>query len=641
MARRLLKNLKAEEDANRIAERYIGSANVLADMQRDYGGALSGVRIHDDAAAAQRLDGVGRDGLAVGNDIFMRPGLVNSGLPEANGLLAHELSHVMQQGSGSVAYGSEQGGLLDWFRGLGGKKKKKKKPEERYQETDEDGNRMLNGRYLTEGDIYNEETYETESPLVKYTPEPESRSGGFINWIRGFFSRSKKAGKGRQTGHAGLGITASVMPALASMSVGDINRPGMRERISRSATTTATAASGSSASATADTGQIREIEDSLKDIDRISSSSELSRKQSDASLSDSSHSQSSSSTAESMESASGETTESDWADEFEMIYSPYRGQEIDPKRIGKVNLDRNIADWKEDTAKSRGNRRGTEGLIAEAERRYGDINYDIGNASYFEAENKAMEKAKASGKQFDKVDMNDDMIHIGGLNLIRILSGLLGVTGEDLSNEEILTLVGQLNSGKQISADEEGNFSSEQIAEKDAAFDQGMEKLKDLYYGQLKKLEATYGKMPTQLHPDDFLRQIPDWDTFVQNAQMVQDIQQMMTSASKYFDFENNPKDKEMKDLQDYYFYMVSYYTSYVKQGLYSVNEETNDLVQKANPEMLEVGTNGMREMMLPAESGVKYGPQFNKKEYQEYLKKLKSRAAKQGWQDRLFGIYK
>lgn len=119
MAKHLLENAAAEKEANDVGFRYMNSNDVLSDMIRDFGGPLHGVRVHDDAAADAKVRSVGRDGLASGKDVYMREGSLSDGDPASKGLLAHELTHVMQQDGGtqeSVDYGSEQGGLKDWFR---------------------------------------------------------------------------------------------------------------------------------------------------------------------------------------------------------------------------------------------------------------------------------------------------------------------------------------------------------------------------------------------------------------------------------------------------------------------------------------------------------------------------------------------
>ena len=133
MAKKLLENAAAEKEANDIGMRYMNSSDVLGDMKRDYGSALDGVKVHDDAAANAKVAAARRDGLASGKDIYMRSGSLSSSAPEVKGLLAHEVAHTMQQSGGTTSqsadYGSEQGGFIDFFRNLF-KRKKKEEPKE-------------------------------------------------------------------------------------------------------------------------------------------------------------------------------------------------------------------------------------------------------------------------------------------------------------------------------------------------------------------------------------------------------------------------------------------------------------------------------------------------------------------------------
>ena len=81
-------------------------------------------------------------------------------------------------------------------------------------------------------------------------------------------------------------------------------------------------------------------------------------------------------------------------------------------------------------------------------------------------------------------------------------------------------------------------------------------------------------------------------------------------------------------------------YTAYVKNGLVTLNPEGTDIVQGADRMGLDVTTNNVWTMRQEGESGVRFGPQFDEKQREEYIKKLRKRASKQGWADRLFGIY-
>lgn len=137
MSKRLHLDPKAEQEANEVASRFMNSSDVVGDMSRAYGQDLSSVRIHTDENAAQKVAPTGADAFSTGKDIFFGRGAFDQSDPASRGLLAHELTHSLQQGIGgdgtaqsapvsqSAPQGAAQGGVLDWFR----KKFGKKKPE--------------------------------------------------------------------------------------------------------------------------------------------------------------------------------------------------------------------------------------------------------------------------------------------------------------------------------------------------------------------------------------------------------------------------------------------------------------------------------------------------------------------------------
>ena len=119
----------AEKEATDIGARFMHSSDVVDDMSRAYGRDLSSVRIHTDESAARGAAERGVDAFSTGKDVFFARGAFDQGDPASRGLLAHELSHSMQQGVGggapaltqSAPMGAEQGGLREWFKGLFGK----------------------------------------------------------------------------------------------------------------------------------------------------------------------------------------------------------------------------------------------------------------------------------------------------------------------------------------------------------------------------------------------------------------------------------------------------------------------------------------------------------------------------------------
>ncbi len=67
-------------------------------LEDHFGADLSGVRVHTDNESAALNRELNAQAFTVGSDIFMAEGKYNPGSSEGQGLLAHELTHVGQQG---------------------------------------------------------------------------------------------------------------------------------------------------------------------------------------------------------------------------------------------------------------------------------------------------------------------------------------------------------------------------------------------------------------------------------------------------------------------------------------------------------------------------------------------------------------
>ena len=136
MEKKLHFDKAAEKEATDIGAKFMHSSDVVGDMSRAYGRDLSSVRIHTDESAARGAAERGVDAFSTGKDVFFARGAFDQGDPASRGLLAHELSHSMQQGVGgggptltqSAPMGAAQGGILSWFKGLFGKSGNGEKP---------------------------------------------------------------------------------------------------------------------------------------------------------------------------------------------------------------------------------------------------------------------------------------------------------------------------------------------------------------------------------------------------------------------------------------------------------------------------------------------------------------------------------
>lgn len=84
---------------------------IAADMSARLGADLADVRIHRDAVASESARAVGANAYTVGSDIVFRSGQYDPTSPAGRRVLAHELTHVVQQRQGAVD-GTEMGGGL-------------------------------------------------------------------------------------------------------------------------------------------------------------------------------------------------------------------------------------------------------------------------------------------------------------------------------------------------------------------------------------------------------------------------------------------------------------------------------------------------------------------------------------------------
>jgi hypothetical protein len=99
--------ISATQDAPRSVERVLASAgaplqdHVQRDMEGQFGHDFSTVRVHHGSAAAQSAGELQARAYTVGNQLVFGAGQFAPATREGRGLLAHELTHVVQQGAGS------------------------------------------------------------------------------------------------------------------------------------------------------------------------------------------------------------------------------------------------------------------------------------------------------------------------------------------------------------------------------------------------------------------------------------------------------------------------------------------------------------------------------------------------------------
>jgi hypothetical protein len=96
-----------DETAGRINEDRGGGQGLDAGLQEQMGAALghdlSGVQVHTDTRADTLSRELNAEAFTTGQDVFFRQGAYDPGSGSGRELIAHELTHVVQQGTGAVS----------------------------------------------------------------------------------------------------------------------------------------------------------------------------------------------------------------------------------------------------------------------------------------------------------------------------------------------------------------------------------------------------------------------------------------------------------------------------------------------------------------------------------------------------------
>jgi hypothetical protein len=96
-----------EQEANRMADqvtRQTSKRTNIAEMSSAFGYDFSKVRIHTDQQAQDKAAALKAQAFTYGGEIFFNKGKFNTDTHEGQWLLAHELTHVMQQERGQQPY---------------------------------------------------------------------------------------------------------------------------------------------------------------------------------------------------------------------------------------------------------------------------------------------------------------------------------------------------------------------------------------------------------------------------------------------------------------------------------------------------------------------------------------------------------
>ena len=175
-----------------------------------------------------------------------------------------------------------------------------------------------------------------------------------------------------------------------------------------------------------------------------------------------------------------------------------------------------------------------------------------------------------------------------GVNLGRVLHSLMTDRGRgfNMSPERVTALMDNLVAPQ---LNKNGSKQEKLLANK--RFDKGMKQLKQIYYDDLKYGEKKYGKLLTQMHPEDVLPQTDD--NLLKFVQSSLDLQNFAKSGKEYFD-KDSEEDRDFLRLDDYYASALGQVSNY--QSLKPLNHKRTlrDTMKTLQPSQeLENSING------------------------------------------------
>ena len=283
-------------------------------------------------------------------------------------------------------------------------------------------------------------------------------------------------------------------------------------------------------------------------------------------------------------------------------------QQLNLKKIGKVNRDRSVQELAGDSHDGdRGVRPEAADLAEILSRRYNSPDYKPGSYG---------------------VITNGADVTISGLGLNRMAAMLQKSMGDGYSTEEIIDMYDDLMAPHRSDIDPNDR---EAVAAAGDRFNAGMGKLKGMHYRKLKRMEATYGKLGSQLHPEDFVRLAGD--QYNDHFHMGQDTETLMRDAPQFFDFDYNDQDRELRDLHQYYYGLT------VQNSAYGM---VDDSAARRGTDVDPAILNGiMAANAIPPELEARiHGPSLTDEQQAAYKKDLHKRMKRSGKTDRLFGRF-
>lgn len=289
------------------------------------------------------------------------------------------------------------------------------------------------------------------------------------------------------------------------------------------------------------------------------------------------------------------------------------GVDIDPKLAGKVGLERDLTKMEYLNT----DRNLSDSDLPQMSGLYERLVAKYGNTDAYESRVFYDQIRDGSGA----ID-----IHISKNRIALLFKRSLGL---GLTPEDVEDIFDDLNAPFEKHLDKSDETA---VKAADLRCKQGAIKLKKVYFAQLKRLQATYGTLLTDMHPEDLLRQVPD--DFDLQFGLLQDVADFMKDAegTDIFDTVGNEDDVQFKVLAEYYQSAFHFVIGYLMgEDMRSKGFGFEAKMQYDNADTQFQDSERWR-------AGIE-GPHLEDKE--SYLKDLQKRAKKGGWSERLFSAFR
>ncbi len=204
-----------------------------------------------------------------------------------------------------------------------------------------------------------------------------------------------------------------------------------------------------------------------------------------------------------------------------------------------------------------------EYLIYTYNAEYGDQMEKFGIDAYFDAE--------VAAKRIQAGDVQMSGGTIRALTKHRLVK-----------NISVLTLMGDIKADKAKEMLSKMSSGKIGVTDHDEETKEGILEYKGAIYSYLKRLEKKYGKLLTQLHPEDVLKRV-DFHELVLEMRLAQDMIQLIDNNEtgvSFFD-DNNPADLDYKILAGYYFHAFTSINAYIQMNASLSDDVTAQTEQK------------------------------------------------------------